>query len=256
MTLRYTDLKRILAWFAMSQMGLATVSMALWTPSGIAGGIMHMVNHSLFKSLLFLTCGAFAYLHKTRDIRELPLLGSNLILSSGFIVGVLAMIGFPPLNGYYSYSIILSGSPFPVYVAVVLTQFITAVSLIRIFTLSSRKKENVTVPESMLMSILVLAGLCIFTGVLAPIWMNNVISPAATAIKPMEQISLEYFNIHGLVVMLTAVIGSLFGYRYADGLSKIRFGWTDGIFTRVPVTDAVRYMILVMAAVLALFAFV
>ncbi len=257
MTLKYTDLKRILAWFTMSQMGIITVSMALWSPLGLAGGIVHMVNHSLFISLLFLSCGAFAYLHGTRDIRKLPLLRSNILLSTTFIIGTLAILGIPPLNGYYSGSVILQASASypPIYVVLVLTYFLTAVSFLRLFALSSGKSDDNALPESMLISLVVLAGLCIFTGALSSLWMRNAVFPAVRTILPEATFDggYAYLNVHGLALVLTSVAGGVLGYLLAPSLERIKLDAADGLLSKVPVTDAVRYMIIVMAAVLVLF---
>ncbi len=257
MTLKYTDLKRILAWFTMSQMGMIVVSIALWSPLGIAGGVMHMVNHSLFISLLFLSCGALAYVHGTQDIRRLPILKSNILLSVSFIIGTLAILGIPPLNGYYGGSMILQASSRypPVYIVLVLTYLLTAISFVRILALSSGVSDGRSPPESMLIPLVVLAGLCVFLGVLSPLWMRNAVFPAVRAIRPGTVFagSYGYLNIHGLVLVVTSAIGAFIGYFFASSVSSLKLGWADGLLSRVPVTDAIRYMIIVMALVLVLF---
>lgn len=257
MTLKYTDLKRILAWFTMSQMGMIVVSIALWSPLGIAGGVMHLVNHSFFIGLLFLSCGTLAYVHGTRDIRELPLLRSNILLSVGFLIGTLAILGIPPLNGYYSGSMILQASSrYPaVYIVLILTYLLTAVSFFRIFALSSGISDLSSPPESMLIPLVVLAGLCVFLGALSPLWMRNAVFPAVRAIQPgaVFEGSYPYLNIHGLVLVVTSMSGAFIGYFFAPFISGLKLGWADGLLSRVPVTDAIRYMIIVMALVLVLF---
>ncbi len=257
MTLKYTDLKRILAWFTMSQMGMIVVSIALWSPLGIAGGVMHLVNHSFFIGLLFLSCGTLAYVHGTRDIRELPLLRSNILLSVGFLIGTLAILGIPPLNGYYSGSMILQASSrYPaVYIVLILTYLLTAVSFFRIFALSSGISDLSSPPESMLIPLVVLAGLCVFLGALSPLWMRNAVFPAVRAIQPgaVFEGSYPYLNIHGLVLVVTSMSGAFIGYFFAPFISGLKLEWADGLLSRVPVTDAIRYMIIVMALVLVLF---
>jgi len=65
------DLKRLLAYHSISQIGYVILGIGLGTPLGIFGGLFHLFNHSVFKSLLFLNSGAIDYAAGTRDLREI-----------------------------------------------------------------------------------------------------------------------------------------------------------------------------------------
>ena len=66
------DLKRMLAYSSISQIGYVVVALALGTPLGIVGGLFHLMNHATFKALLFLSSGAIEY---STDTRKLSLMG-------------------------------------------------------------------------------------------------------------------------------------------------------------------------------------
>ncbi len=260
MTLRYYDLKKILAWLTISQMGVITISVALWTPEGIAGGVMHMINHSLLKCLLLLVCGAFAYVYGTRDIRKLPLTGSNILVTLCLFLGVLAVMGIPPLNGFYSGTLILraSASRPHVYVVILLTHMLTVVSLVRIFYVSSKRKDPRNLPESMLAPMLTLGGLCIFMGAAASLLMKNVIIPAVAVLKPHDTVTvpryMEFayiYDLHGMVFLGTVILGVFLGVVLAPRLAVLKLRRTGNMISQVPATDAVRYMILALALILA-----
>ncbi len=61
MALAQDDLKRLLAYDTISQMGILAIGLGTGTAPGIAGAVYHLVNHALFKSLLFLCAGAIVH---------------------------------------------------------------------------------------------------------------------------------------------------------------------------------------------------
>jgi proton-translocating NADH-quinone oxidoreductase chain N len=97
------DLKRLLAYSSVSQMGYILAGVGLGTYLGYYGGLFHLLNHALFKSLLFLSVGAVMHATGTRRITELGGLGRRMpITSVCFFLGALAISGLPPLNGFWS----------------------------------------------------------------------------------------------------------------------------------------------------------
>ncbi len=99
------DLKRVLAWSTVSQLGFMVYAIG-------AGAILqsqfHLLSHSLFKALLFLAAGAVIHSVGTRDMRRMGGLAGKMPLACGvFLVGALALAGIPPLNGFWSKEMIL-----------------------------------------------------------------------------------------------------------------------------------------------------
>ncbi|MFN8606785.1 MAG: NADH-quinone oxidoreductase subunit L [Vulcanimicrobiota bacterium] len=102
------DLKRILAYSTMSQLGY----MFMAAGAGAYGAaIFHLVSHAFFKALLFLTAGAVIHaLHGEQDIRKMGGLGKKMPgVQFAFLVGSLALAGIPPLVGFASKEAVLLG---------------------------------------------------------------------------------------------------------------------------------------------------
>ncbi len=102
------DIKRLLAYCSISQVGYVILGIGLGTPLGIFGGLFHLVNHAVFKSLLFLNSGAIEYSTGTREMSQLGGLAKKMPFTSvsGFI-GSFAASGVPPFNGFWSKLIII-----------------------------------------------------------------------------------------------------------------------------------------------------
>ncbi len=97
------DLKRLLAYSSVSQMGYVLVGIGLGTYLGCYGGLFHLLNHAIYKSLLFMCVGAVIYATGARRVSELGGLGRTMpITALCFFTGALAIAGFPPLNGFLS----------------------------------------------------------------------------------------------------------------------------------------------------------
>jgi len=108
------DLKRLLAYHSVENIGIILLGLALallgrsynrneWVVLGLAGCLLHVWNHSIFKSLLFLGAGSVLHGTGTRLIDRLGGLGRSMPLTAGtFLVGAVAISGLPPLNGFIS----------------------------------------------------------------------------------------------------------------------------------------------------------
>ncbi len=103
------DLKQILAFSTISQIGIIMIGLNQLEGETL-GGIMHIINHGIFKTLLFLSGGAVVSLYKKRDVTKIRgLLKNYPLLSIFMIVGILSITGMPLFNGYVSKSIIKYG---------------------------------------------------------------------------------------------------------------------------------------------------
>ena len=108
------DLKRLLAYHSVENigiiclgLGLALVGRTLGRPElvvlGVAGGVLHVLNHGLFKGLLFLSAGAVVHTLGTREIDVMGGLLKRMRWSGlAFLIGAVAICGLPPLNGFVS----------------------------------------------------------------------------------------------------------------------------------------------------------
>ncbi|MGN7860391.1 Na+/H+ antiporter subunit A [Microbacterium sp. 22303] len=99
--LRETDLKRILAFGTVSQLGFFTVVLGYGTPDAMLAGLALVISHALFKSALFLIVGVIDRQLSTRDVNEISGVGRQapLLAISGFLA-VGSMMGIPPTIGF------------------------------------------------------------------------------------------------------------------------------------------------------------
>jgi hydrogenase-4 component B len=115
------DLKRLLAYCSVENIGIIVMGLGLallgrslgrpaWVVLGLAGGLLHVWNHSLFKALLFFGAGSVVHATHTRQIDRLGGLAGRMPLTATlFGVGAVAICGLPPLNGFVSEFLIYLG---------------------------------------------------------------------------------------------------------------------------------------------------
>jgi len=189
------DMKRLFAYHSISQIGYVALGIGLGTPLGTVGGLFHLLNHSVFKSLLFLNGGAVEYATGTRELKRLGGLSARLPVTGGTsLVASLAIAGVPPLNGFWSKLLIVlacveSGHP-ALALAAVLVSLLTLASFLKVQKYAffdAVRPATVTakeVPWLMRIAMLILAALCVATSLL--IWTNLrsplLIGPAAEAL--------------------------------------------------------------------------
>ena len=123
LALRQRDLKALLAFSTVSQLGLILSLLADPSASGSGAGLLHLVNHGLFKGALFLLVGIIEHQAHTRDVLALGPLGRRMPLTATVLVlAALAMAGVPPLGGFVSKELflehMLSLSPMAAAIAV------------------------------------------------------------------------------------------------------------------------------------------
>jgi NADH-quinone oxidoreductase subunit L len=96
-----TDIKRVIAYSTMSQIGYMFVGVGV---GGYANGMFHLMTHAFFKALLFMTAGlAIHALANEQDIRKMRGLGRVMPFTKWcFLAGALALVGIPPFSGWFS----------------------------------------------------------------------------------------------------------------------------------------------------------
>ncbi len=110
MALIQHDLRRLLAYHAVSQVGYMVLGIGTGNPIGIAGGLFHMLNHSIYKACLFLSGGAVQHRTGTTDLDKLGGLGKRMPLTFiSFLIAAFAISGVPPFNGFVSKWMVYQG---------------------------------------------------------------------------------------------------------------------------------------------------
>jgi multicomponent Na+:H+ antiporter subunit D len=102
------DMKRMLAYSSISQVGYVVLGIGIGTPLGIAGGLFHLLNHAVAKSLLFLTSGSVQHATGTRNLEEMGGLAKRMpVTAATSLIGSLSISGVPPLGGFWSKLLII-----------------------------------------------------------------------------------------------------------------------------------------------------
>jgi len=103
MALAQVDIKRLLAYSSVSQMGYVLFALGVYTPYGIEGGMFHLINHAFSKGLLFMTAGAVIHQTGLRDITKMGGLSNKMpITAFAAAIGMMSIAGSPPLSGFAS----------------------------------------------------------------------------------------------------------------------------------------------------------
>ena len=98
-----TDLKRMLAFSTVSQIGYMMMGLGIGTPLAITAGLLHCLNHGFFKGGLFLTAGAVQHSTGTRDMNQLGGLAQRMPRTTlSWLIGVGSMMGIPLMSGFAS----------------------------------------------------------------------------------------------------------------------------------------------------------
>jgi len=130
LALGQNDMKRMLAYSSISQVGFVVLGIGIATPLGIAGGLFHLFNHALAKGLLFLNSGSIQQATGTRNLDEMGGLAKRMpVTAATNIVGALSIAGVPPLGGFWSKLLIImalvQANQWPLAVVAVLASVLT-----------------------------------------------------------------------------------------------------------------------------------
>ena len=140
-----TDIKKVLAYSTLSQLGYMFVAVGL---QAFSAGLFHLITHAFFKALLFLSAGAVIHsLNGEQNIYRMGALRKKLPWTYwNFLIGFLALIGLPPLSGFFSKDEILwsafSSNHLLLFSLSLLTALLTAFYMTRLFVLVFHGKSN------------------------------------------------------------------------------------------------------------------
>lgn len=220
------DLKRLLAYSSVENIGIITIGLGLGFLGfatkhpvigllGIAGGMLHIMNHALFKALLFFGAGAVRHATHTLEMEKMGGLMKGMpITGTTFVLAAAAICALPPLNGFVSEFLIYFGSFSSLYSSKGTFSVLAAVTVIIalaligglalacftkaagiVFTGEPRTREAATAKESgmfMAISMVIPAGLCLCIGLFSP-WIMDFLGPVFNTIvagHPLESATL------------------------------------------------------------------
>ncbi len=230
--LAQNDIKRILAYSTVSQLGYMMLALGV---GSVSAAMFHLFTHAFFKALLFLGAGSVIHSVHTQDIREMGGLGTKMKITAWtFGIGALALSGIPPFSGFWSKDAILTAAldKQPIlFVVGAIAAFFTALYMARLYFLvfvgkpreGQHAKES---PSVMTFPLIVLAVLAVVAGfVETPFngWFGHWLSGGET----------DGHHVSGLVMVVSAAVGLLGIYIgwliYAKGTIR-----RDTVSSRVP----------------------
>jgi multicomponent Na+:H+ antiporter subunit D len=197
MAIAQSDLKWMLAYSSVAQVGYIVLGVGLANEAGLTGGLLHIVNHAFMKCTLFLVAGAIIYKTGIRDIKDFRGLYIKMpVTTFAFFVSAFSMIGIPPTCGFFSKVYLIMGAvdaekwAFVGFILVSsilnLIYFINVVTHMY-FPTDEGKDKTITgltrdeAPLSMLVPMLVMALAIIGLGVFNGEIISNIISSAIPA---------------------------------------------------------------------------
>ena len=243
------DLKRLLAYHSIENIGIIGIGIGvsflgkafddtnLYT-LGLAGALMHTLNHALFKSLLFLSAGNLKHTLHTVNMDHLGGVINKMRLTGfAFLIGALAISGIPPFNGFISEFLIYSGviTHFPqagfamsflgtiVIISLVsigglcLFCFTKAFGMSFLGTIRSQSKHEVKEAEPVMIAPLMIIIAVIISIGIFPAWYGGLLHRALASSFPVtfqNDILNSLFSIGRVDMVVLAVIGLIVAWKY------------------------------------------
>jgi NADH-quinone oxidoreductase subunit L len=219
------EIKKILAYSTMSHLSIAFVGLGV---GSLAAGMLHLVNHAIFKALLFLSAGAVIYIaHHTKDAWKL----GGLIKTAPFValfmaMGSLSLAGVPPFSGYFSKEMVVAAAwewgngftkTFVTIAALLSIAYITRLWIL-IFLGEPRNEDlagSVHSPSNIWMRLPL--GILAFITLFIAIWQSDIIHyiVGKEVVEP-HVAGLAAFMLSGMVVLFALVVG-----LYLKGLNLL-----------------------------------
>jgi multicomponent Na+:H+ antiporter subunit A len=240
-----SDLKRMLAYSTVSQIGYMMLGLGIGTPLAITAGLLHCLNHGFFKGGLFLTAGSVQHAAGTRDMNQLGGLASRMPQTTlSWLIGVGSMMGIPLMSGFASkwmlYAAALqSGAVIPAmtaWAASLGTVFIgvKATSAVFLGPPTEHTTDAHESPASMIWGMGLLAAGSIVLGVAPQLAVNYLLNPILRALALGAGVHVTWLGLSsdagsfsttgGLVLALVSVIvgGAIYvlAYPYTHALSS------------------------------------
>lgn len=250
------DIKRLLAWHTVENIGIillgvgvGMIGLSLHHPVlaavGLLGALFHLLNHALFKGLLFLGAGSIIWRLHTRDMEKMGALAKRMPWTAGaFFVGCLAISAMPPLNGFisewYTYQSLFAMTRIddialrlagPVAIVMLaITGALAAMCFVKVYGISfcgaprsEAAEQAQEAPWQMTVAMLTLAALCVLTGVfacwVAPQIMSVVLSITVSSAIPVTQgLALIPGQMHETLLTPSAIFLLLIALPILPGL--------------------------------------
>lgn len=229
MAIKQNDLKGILAYSTVSQLGMIVAMLGFGSEAAICAALFHLFNHSVFKGSLFLTVGMVDHATGTRDIRKLSGLGKLMPAVAVICAfGALAMAGLPPFNGFLSKELFfdsalqtVSGNLsflggfawiFPVFAVLgsIFTFVYSFAILFKVFfgEQSETVKHHFHTPsKGMIIPAMLLVSLTLIIAIFPNWFAENLLSPAAAAVTGTDiHMHIAFWHGFNAPLLMTLIV--------------------------------------------------
>jgi multicomponent Na+:H+ antiporter subunit D len=216
--LSQSDIKLILAYHTISQIGMIMIGLNVADTNSYIGGVYHIISHTLFKATLFLCAGVIIDVYGTRDIsairgvlKRMPLVGISAIMA------ILGITGAPFFNGSISKYFIMSGSNVLVSGAIIFINLGTIISFIKfssmLFGRHNGEQNEVKPGICQQAAVLILGAFCFIGGIFGVqfIWFLFAIDVSVDAIGYLQK----------TVFFIVSAAAGFFIYKYFVSTSVI-----------------------------------
>ncbi|MFX0087495.1 MAG: complex I subunit 5 family protein, partial [Candidatus Hodarchaeota archaeon] len=266
MALAQNDLKRMLAYCNVSQIGYILIGFSLGTAFGIAAALYHILTHSAAKGLLFLGAGSVEYSTGARDIDKLGSIAAAMPFTTiAMVVGSLSISGIPPFGGYTSKRLLYEAffeANHPEFAIVAI--LVSALTLVLFLKLLSSVffgiNPNLNLPpfdeihespKSMVIPMIILSVGCLIVGVIPDFIINIFVSPGISLFLPGEELVISawpniliqettsgvYSPISAAILIFIGLIFGLFLYRISGRKPTIKEYPSYETITKSPSTN-------------------
>ena len=238
MALRQEDIKRMLAYSTLGQIGEIALVLGLGTWLATAGALWHMFNHAVMKDLLFLGAGALIMRAGSRNLADLRGLGRHMPWTVACMaVGLVSIMGLPPFGAFYSKFLMIQAAvdAGQIWLAALIlaASLVGAVYYTRILkTLIFEKRPDhlpqvEEAPFSMRLSLLVLAAVSLLLGLFPQAVMPLVLPVASLCYPPAMDVPqiIAAMNVSWPVYVVLPVFGAVLPALFADWRKMA--GWTS-----------------------------
>ena len=232
-----TDLKRMLAFSTVSQIGYMMLGIGIGTPLAITAGLLHCLNHGFFKGGLFLNAGSVQHAAGTRDMNKLGGLAQKMPHTTlSWLIGIGSMMGIPLMSGFASkwmlYAAALqAGWAVPAMIAWAVslgTVFLGAKATSAVFLgpLTEATKDAHESPPTMVWGMGLLAAGSVVLGVAPQLAVNYLLNPIMGALN-LAAVQVTWFGLSsdagsfstagGLVLAVVSIVlgGAIYAVAYA-----------------------------------------
>jgi len=224
------DIKMILSYHTVSQLGLIMLAVNMNSDLALWGGVYHIVSHAIFKSVLFLCAGVIVEEYSTRDVYKIRGLFKRMpLVSIACIFAILGITGAPLFNGSISkYLIVHASGNIGMQILFFFLNLGTVLSFVKFFTIFKKDKEakRVKVPLNRQIVLIVLGLLCLLGGIFGGFAVNFLFG-VDVHIEASEYLNKSFVYLATLAVAFVMYISGVTKTKPFSSIRALDLGFNE-----------------------------